>query len=142
MTKKKVETYDSGWDAIADTPAEAAYLRARAELMYKITAIVEKNVGRGPPLPSTAVWRSQGSTICCAVAARASRWMLWWTSPPRWEGVCMLRLRWREPGRSQLVHCPRQTDLTQSSDLQRGFNRWRTVLTGVKLARSATTTMH
>ena len=35
------ETYDSVWDAIADTPAEAASLRLRAELMQRIAAIVK-----------------------------------------------------------------------------------------------------
>jgi predicted XRE-type DNA-binding protein len=39
-TAKKVERYASVWDAIADTPEEAANLRARAELMEKIEAIV------------------------------------------------------------------------------------------------------
>lgn len=39
----KLESYASVWDAIADTPEEAANLRARAELMQKITAIVEDN---------------------------------------------------------------------------------------------------
>jgi predicted XRE-type DNA-binding protein len=38
---KKPETYPSIWDAIADTPAEAANLRARAELMRKIAALVK-----------------------------------------------------------------------------------------------------
>lgn len=37
----KVESYASVWDAIADTPEEAANLRARAELMQKIAAIVQ-----------------------------------------------------------------------------------------------------
>jgi predicted XRE-type DNA-binding protein len=32
----------SVWDAIADTPEQAANLRARAELMQKITAIVKQ----------------------------------------------------------------------------------------------------
>ena len=32
------ESYASVWDAIADTPEEAANLRARAELMQKIGA--------------------------------------------------------------------------------------------------------
>ena len=31
------------WDALADTPEEAANLRARAELMQQIAAIVEEN---------------------------------------------------------------------------------------------------
>jgi predicted XRE-type DNA-binding protein len=43
MTKPKIESYASVWDALADTPAEAANLRARAELMQQIAAIVEEN---------------------------------------------------------------------------------------------------
>ena len=38
----KTESYASVWDAIADTPEQAANLRARAELMQKITAIVKE----------------------------------------------------------------------------------------------------
>jgi len=38
----KPETFASVWDAIADTPEQAANLRARAELMQKITAIVKQ----------------------------------------------------------------------------------------------------
>jgi len=34
----KPENYASVWDAIADTPEQAANLRARAELMQKIAA--------------------------------------------------------------------------------------------------------
>ena len=37
------ESYASVWDAIADTPEEAANLRVRAELMDQLTALVEKN---------------------------------------------------------------------------------------------------
>jgi len=43
MKKIKSESYDSVWDAIADTPAQAANLRARTELMRQIAAIVKKN---------------------------------------------------------------------------------------------------
>ena len=39
----KIESYASVWDAIADTPEQAANLRARAELMQKIAAIVKEN---------------------------------------------------------------------------------------------------
>lgn len=39
---KKTESYSSVWDALADTAEQAANLRARAELMRQITAIVEK----------------------------------------------------------------------------------------------------
>ena len=40
---KKLESYASVWDAIADTPEQAANLRARAELMQKIAAIVKES---------------------------------------------------------------------------------------------------
>ena len=36
----RAETYASVWDAIADTPEQAANLRARAELMRQIADIV------------------------------------------------------------------------------------------------------
>ena len=36
-------TYASDWDAIADTPEQAANLRARADLMQKIAAIVTES---------------------------------------------------------------------------------------------------
>lgn len=43
MKKQKLEIYDSVWDALADTPEQAAHLRVRAELMRQIVAIVKKN---------------------------------------------------------------------------------------------------
>src|ERR1035441_7165168 len=39
------ESYASVWDAIADTPEQAANLRARAELMQKIGARLKKHDG-------------------------------------------------------------------------------------------------
>ncbi len=39
----KPKPYASVWDALAETPEQAANLRARAELMRKIAAIVKKN---------------------------------------------------------------------------------------------------
>jgi predicted XRE-type DNA-binding protein len=39
---KKTESYDSVWDAIADTPEQAANLRTRAAMMRKIAAIIRK----------------------------------------------------------------------------------------------------
>lgn len=39
---KQMERYASVWDAIADTPEEAANLRARADLMNRIEAIVQE----------------------------------------------------------------------------------------------------
>ncbi len=40
---KKSKAYESVWDALANTPEQAANLRARAELMQKIAGIVKKN---------------------------------------------------------------------------------------------------
>ena len=42
MKKAKAETYASVWDAIADTPEEAANLRVRSELMEQIASIVKE----------------------------------------------------------------------------------------------------
>jgi predicted XRE-type DNA-binding protein len=46
-TRKKpvqqVESFASVWDAIADTPEQAANLRARSALMRQITAIVKES---------------------------------------------------------------------------------------------------
>lgn len=43
MNKRNLDRYDSVWDALADTPQQAANLRARAELMQKIAAIVNES---------------------------------------------------------------------------------------------------
>ena len=43
MSKIKSDSYKCVWDALADTPAQAANLRARAELMREITLIVKKH---------------------------------------------------------------------------------------------------
>ena len=42
MSKPKFESYASVWDAITDTPEEAANLLLRSELMDKIAAVVEE----------------------------------------------------------------------------------------------------
>jgi predicted XRE-type DNA-binding protein len=39
----KSKAFSSVWDAIADTPEEAANLRARAELMDQITDLIKTN---------------------------------------------------------------------------------------------------
>jgi len=43
MNQESIQTFESVWDAIADTPEEAANLRLRSELMDKIAAILEEN---------------------------------------------------------------------------------------------------
>jgi predicted XRE-type DNA-binding protein len=40
--KKAGDTYASVWDAIADTPEQAANLQARAELMQQIAGVVKE----------------------------------------------------------------------------------------------------
>ncbi|UWZ84743.1 helix-turn-helix domain-containing protein [Occallatibacter riparius] len=40
--KAQIATFSSVWDALADTPEEAANLRLRSALMRQIAAIVEK----------------------------------------------------------------------------------------------------
>lgn len=42
MSRKKIETYASVWDALADTPEQAANLRTRAELMQQIAAFIKE----------------------------------------------------------------------------------------------------
>lgn len=39
----KADSFNSVWDAIADTPEQAANLQARAELMRQIAAIIKAN---------------------------------------------------------------------------------------------------
>ena len=57
MTKSKTERYASVWDAIADTPQDAANLRLRAEIMVKITALIEENA-----------WTQVEAAVRCGVA--------------------------------------------------------------------------
>jgi len=42
MNKAKLKTYASVWDALADTPEEAANLRLRSALMQQIAKIIER----------------------------------------------------------------------------------------------------
>ena len=54
MNDAETEGYASVWDAIADTPQEAANLRVRSELMNQISALIQQSWldagGSGPPL--------------------------------------------------------------------------------------------
>lgn len=43
MSKKNVQRFANVWDAIAETPEEAANLTLRSELMDEIEAIIKKN---------------------------------------------------------------------------------------------------
>ena len=43
MSKLEYEEFENVWDAIADTPEEAANLTLRSELMDEIETIIKKN---------------------------------------------------------------------------------------------------
>ena len=43
MKKPQTDRFESVWDAIADTPEEAAKLRVRSELMGKISELIAAN---------------------------------------------------------------------------------------------------
>jgi predicted XRE-type DNA-binding protein len=52
----EIETFTSVWDAIADTPEQAANLRARSELMQQIAAIIKANK-----------WKQADAALHCGV---------------------------------------------------------------------------
>ena len=52
----EIETFTSVWDAIADTPEQAANLRARSELMQQIAKIIKNNN-----------WKQADAALHCAV---------------------------------------------------------------------------
>ena len=51
-----METYNNIWDALTDTPEQAANLRARAELMRQIAAIIKANE-----------WKQADAALHCGV---------------------------------------------------------------------------
>ena len=62
MSKPRTDSYASVWDAIADTPEDAANLRVRSELMDKITAVIDIRPTKPTPYDSTRSV-SLGSTL-------------------------------------------------------------------------------
>ena len=52
----KIESFENVWNALADTPEEAANLRARSELMRKITSLIISNG-----------WKQSEAAIRCGV---------------------------------------------------------------------------
>jgi|GEM_PF-5985979 len=68
MTKPKRERYASVWDAIADTPEEAANLRVRSELMDQTS---RKMAGLRLRLLVVATLRNPALMICCVDEFRA-----------------------------------------------------------------------
>ncbi|HEX4319769.1 MAG TPA: XRE family transcriptional regulator [Acidobacteriaceae bacterium] len=43
MSEETIQSFDNVWDAIADTPEEAANLTLRSDLMDQITEILKEN---------------------------------------------------------------------------------------------------
>ncbi|MDG0027781.1 XRE family transcriptional regulator [Trinickia sp. Y13] len=64
------------WNAIADTPEEAANLRARSDLMMQIAAIVKANDWKQAEAAAHCGVTSRASTICYGDASHGSRWTL------------------------------------------------------------------
>ena len=52
----EIETFTSVWDAIADTPEQAANLRTRSELMRQIAEIIKANN-----------WKQSDAALHCGV---------------------------------------------------------------------------
>lgn len=52
----EMETFSNVWDAIADTPEQAANLRTRAELMRQIATIIKTNE-----------WKQADAALRCGV---------------------------------------------------------------------------
>jgi predicted XRE-type DNA-binding protein len=52
----EMETFSNVWDALADTPEQAANLQARAELMRQIAAIIKSNA-----------WKQADAALHCGV---------------------------------------------------------------------------
>ena len=70
-----VETFSSVWDAVADTPAQAANLQARAELMRQISQIVKAADWTQAEAAERCGVTSRASMTCCAGACHAFRSM-------------------------------------------------------------------
>ncbi len=58
--KEDMQTFNSVWDALADTPQEAANLRARAELIQQIQFIIMQN----------AWTQTQAASVCSITQPR------------------------------------------------------------------------
>jgi Helix-turn-helix domain len=104
---KKVKSYDSVWDALADSPEQAANLRARAELMQQIAAIVKKRGWTQVEAGVLVASPSRESMICCAVAYLASHSMR--LSTLRLRLVVAFTLNWSRHGHRRVFKTVKET---------------------------------
>jgi predicted XRE-type DNA-binding protein len=69
------EGYKSVWDALADTPEQAANWRARADLMRQIAEVIQaKGWKQVEVAERCAVTRPRTNDLLRGRACRASRW--------------------------------------------------------------------
>ena len=77
MKKTQTDRFESVWDAIADTPEEAANLRVRSELMDKISELIAANGWTQPRISDLLRGRlsrfSLDALVNIAAALRAAR---------------------------------------------------------------------
>jgi len=97
----KPEIYASVWDAIADTPEEAANLRARAKLMQKIAALLKEHDWAQAEAPSRCGVTQPRINDLLRAGFRAFRWTRWSTLRLHWVAGCVSILRRPEPGFSR-----------------------------------------
>jgi len=69
------ETFNSVWDALADTSEQAANLQARAELMQQITAIINANDWKQADTATHVVLPSRALMTCYVVVCRSFHWL-------------------------------------------------------------------
>ena len=72
-----IQTFASVWDAIADTSAEAANLKLRAEFLGQIAAIVAERGWTQSDAATRCGVTQPRMNDCCGGASRASRSMPW-----------------------------------------------------------------
>ena len=73
----EVQTFDDVFDAIAHTPAEAANMKARADLLSAIKVQVESwKIAQGLAAQRLGITRPASMT-CCKVSLKSSRSMRW-----------------------------------------------------------------
>ena len=79
MTKQKtnIQRFASVWDAIEDTPGEAAHMKARSELMIAISEHIAKTDSRRQLPPNCSASRSRVCLIWCGERLSCSLSIPW-----------------------------------------------------------------
>ena len=72
---KTIHSFKSVWDALANTPEQAANLRARSGLMRQITEVIEENGWTQMEAGAKYGAHSRGSMISFADESPVFHWM-------------------------------------------------------------------